>query len=648
MKYFNNTGSGGNYMQLEEELNSNSQSDMEAALSEDSEKSVTAVDISQLILELKALKEDNQLLKSEFESFKEILDTKDKLQEESRKLEQKSRFLKLQQDKTRESIDRESKENEERWKELEARYQARLESKTKGLYDEIAYLTSEREELEKEVRDLRAKRNNYDSILKDYELLKEDYSKIKLENSTIKETQEVFERKKDTISKLEEFDSLSSRHKRLQEEYAKLQAETDAYKSQIRNLEGKVKALEGENRILDQRYAMYISRLRQIEEREKQNGKGSLSISEDIKNIINEEKAVMKNQKHFRQISDKEFFEHLKKYIGKLDFNYEDKTLKCFLAAIKSSKFTILKGYSGTGKSSLPKLVAGALGAHCEVIPVQPNWKTKYDLMGFYNHFTNKFMPTAFTKTLIKANVNKEKIFFIVLDEMNLARVEYYFSELNSKMYDNEKLLELFESGIVMKEDDELAQVIKEGNKIEIPDNVFFIGTINEDDSVNSISDKIYDRAQVVDFITLPDSTSAGDINKLVPEKSYTRYEDFILKDKDNIKEHHLDFIKVINGELRARFNQNWAYRSFNQMKVFNHVFIESYGGADIDSLDLLLVSKLIPKIKFSYNIGNKLESLEKAITQKFKELKPNISDTELKKYDIFKQFDSIEKEFED
>jgi len=196
------------------------------------------------------------------------------------------------------------------------------------------------------------------------------------------------------------------------------------------------------------------------------------------------------------------------------------RTLHAFHTALKIqeiSPLTLLAGISGTGKSLLPRLYAKCMGMHFLNLPVQPEWSSPQDLFGFYNHIEHRFKATPLARAMVQFDrFNREdwelgednpplddQVLLVLLDEMNLARVEYYFSELLSRL-ETRRSLDTTDPG--------------ERQKVEIPleighgfrgrsslslypgENVLFTGTMNEDESTMSLSDKVLDRATVLRF----------------------------------------------------------------------------------------------------------------------------------------------------
>ncbi|WP_162596048.1 AAA family ATPase, partial [Bacillus sp. CGMCC 1.16541] len=107
-------------------------------------------------------------------------------------------------------------------------------------------------------------------------------------------------------------------------------------------------------------------------------------------------------------------------------YRYEEKTLRQLLLALMTEQMIILSGPSGTGKTTIVKQLASIINAKYEIIPVQPSWTDKQDLLGFYNPIRKLYVPSAFLDCLIEAKQNEDQLYFICLDEMNLAQIEYY------------------------------------------------------------------------------------------------------------------------------------------------------------------------------------------------------------------------------
>lgn len=207
-------------------------------------------------------------------------------------------------------------------------------------------------------------------------------------------------------------------------------------------------------------------------------------------------------------VSDEAVREHLdgiQSYIKYKGFAYPAGLIENFYLSLKTKPFVILAGVSGTGKTKLIKLFAEAMGATTEngqftLIPVRPDWSDPSDLIG-YSDLSGKFRPGRVTEVLLEASLNPYKPYFICLDEMNLARVEHYFSDMLSILETQE-----WRDGRIVTDPiihgnslalDENQEVY--GN-LSIPENVYLIGTVNMDETTHPFSKKVLDRANTIEF----------------------------------------------------------------------------------------------------------------------------------------------------
>lgn len=196
---------------------------------------------------------------------------------------------------------------------------------------------------------------------------------------------------------------------------------------------------------------------------------------------------------------------------------YEKSTVRCFMNALRTQQLIILWGRPGTGKTSLPRGIAEALGAECVRVQVQSNWTDNQDLLGFYNIVEKRYVPTQFLEALVRARNNPNRLYLILLDEMNLSNVEYYFSEmLNVFTWDEAYTLHLYPKKNLedLKREREKAQE-KDISLLDfklqemmndytpdfaIPPNVRFVGTLNADATTKPISPKVIDRSCLIEL----------------------------------------------------------------------------------------------------------------------------------------------------
>ncbi|MEY1676077.1 McrB family protein [Gordonia sp. ABKF26] len=196
-------------------------------------------------------------------------------------------------------------------------------------------------------------------------------------------------------------------------------------------------------------------------------------------------------------------------YIAGTGFTFDPWQVATFVTAIRTKPFLILAGISGTGKTKLPQLIAQATGAEAVIVPVRPDWTDSSDLLG-YERLNSEFVPGHLLKLCERAIRTPETQFFMVLDEMNVARVEYYFAEVLSVM-ENRR----WENGVIVTEPLNLSAPNQDGvdwSSIYLPANVSIIGTVNMDETTHGFSKKVLDRAFVLELsqVDLADYVSTG------------------------------------------------------------------------------------------------------------------------------------------
>lgn len=304
-------------------------------------------------------------------------------------------------------------------------------------------------------------------------------------------------------------------------------------------------------------------------------------------------------------------------YITSQGYTYNKSLIKNIYLSLKTKPFLILSGISGTGKSKIIELFARALGATAEnkrfnLIPVKPDWSDSTDLLG-YRNIEGHFIPGIITKICKEAMENKNLPYFIVLDEMNLARVEYYFSDILSLMETrrvNEEG-EIITNNLLNKDmlestDDEA--FIKYGN-VYIPENVYIIGTVNMDETTFPFSRKVLDRANTIEFNKVNLNYDFDSLfNKT--EEARVLHNDFLksrfLKIKD-CSEHKETALKTINelikiNNILEKYNFHFAYRVRDEIVFYMIYAREEELLTFHEALDNCIVQKILPKINGSSN----------------------------------------------
>ena len=339
----------------------------------------------------------------------------------------------------------------------------------------------------------------------------------------------------------------------------------------------------------------------------------------------------------------KELTDYVWSYLWqKKGLQYDPSVVARFLDSLHTEQLTILWGEPGSGKTSLPQAVAEAIGAECRPIAVQPSWSDNHDLLGYYNALEDRYISTPFLESLVEANQHPDKLYLVVLDEMNLAHVEYYFSEVLSAMTRDDRaltlygqtqnanlirLLELDEQGITAdncKEAKDICMKQLYPGKFRIPDNVRFIGTINMDETTKSLSPKVVDRSyairvgvlhnhareelqEEVDALPKPGSCTipADNFRPQNPASLAGESLDEDLKARFTAKKREIQEIVALFQDISAVSNRFYHY--IDQILLWN---------PDID-VDWLIFDKILSAVRFDKSNVEDAEELEENLESK-------------------------------
>lgn len=278
---------------------------------------------------------------------------------------------------------------------------------------------------------------------------------------------------------------------------------------------------------------------------------------------------------------------------SKLKLYYDHKIIRAFFAGMASSKTMILEGISGTGKTSLPYAMGKFFGKDADIIAVQPSWRDRAEMIGYLNEFTKRFNETDFLKAIYETTY-RDDICIIVLDEMNLARVEYYFAELLSllEMPDQDAWL----IDIVPDSQPGDPKNLQNG-KILLPQNVWFIGTANKDDSTFTITDKVYDRATPIEINTKSSFIDAPPTDGVVLSYDYIydlfqtaqREHPLSLKAQENLEK--------LDNFITKNFKVTFGNRIMKQIRAFVPIYV-ACGGTEYEGLDFMVARKILRKFE--------------------------------------------------
>jgi len=364
------------------------------------------------------------------------------------------------------------------------------------LKDEIAQLQQEKSKLEDELLTLRAERGLLLAA-------REDMATLMSRSAQVQQELEALQR---------ELEQLPTSHLELKQEIEQLQAVKFGIREELPALRREVTTARDELSDMAARKAaleVEIERLRG----EAPDGTSGEDELDDLRRRPLCLPAVAGSARPTQQERDAlgDVIQHLKD----LNLKYNDRTIRAFHTSLKIndiSQVTVLAGVSGTGKSLLPRRYAEAMGLHFLQIAVEPRWDSPQDLLGFYNYVEKRYRGTELARALVHLDPFRtsglaqeplgDHMLLVLLDEMNLARVEYYFSEFLSRLEVRPRFTDVMNEA---RRRDACMPVDIRGRKqraVELfpSHNILFAGTMNDDESTQALSDKVLDRGNVMQF----------------------------------------------------------------------------------------------------------------------------------------------------
>lgn len=300
---------------------------------------------------------------------------------------------------------------------------------------------------------------------------------------------------------------------------------------------------------------------------------------------------------------------------SQLHLYYTKEIIARFFAGMATSKVLILEGISGTGKTSLPYAIGKFFNKETSIISVQPSWRDRAELLGYLNEFTKKFNETDFLKAVYQAGYS-DKPNFIVLDEMNLARIEYYFAEFLSVMEMPD--VHEWKIDLVPASEPSDPKLLING-KLFINQNTWFIGTANKDDSTFTITDKVYDRATPIVINNKAELIDCDYTNNV--QMTFDYLDELFKKAQAEItmSTKVMDSFKKVDEYIQQNFKIAFGNRIMKQIKLFVPVYV-ACGFTEVQGLDYMLANKILRKFE-SLNLSflhNELDGLIELLDKLF------------------------------
>lgn len=310
-------------------------------------------------------------------------------------------------------------------------------------------------------------------------------------------------------------------------------------------------------------------------------------------------------------LSTKETVQQIKNYIAYKGFSYEEGLIENFYLSLKSKPFVILAGTSGTGKTRLVKLFAEAIGAtnangRYQMVSVRPDWSDSTDLFGHVD-LNGHFLPGTIIDFVKRAQDDADHPYILCLDEMNLARVEYYLSDILSVI----ETRELTDSGSISSDPlvpanyfgSDQDAIMRYGT-LPFPENMYIVGTVNMDETTFPFSKKVLDRANTIEFSyvdLLPDDIPLDTVSPLELSNSFLKSKYLLLKqcqDVDTVNRYCAE-LKSINEILKLA-NAHVGYRVRDEIVFYLLNNKEAALVSETVALDYEIMQKILPRIQGS------------------------------------------------
>lgn len=561
-----------------------------------------------LLKELHARKEnDNKALQKQ---KLDLVEQESALKLAQTELEETKAQLDIQNDVLKSHIHRQF---EAKLTQLAAENKALIESKRKAI-DEIDRMAQENAQFEDLKRQLT--NDGINNVQEELNRLRQKNRELKhelserYEDGLIEDNQRLEERLDDTLSQLED----------LKASYAQAQSElnnTRLSALERQNLLQEKRILEEHKRVLNISIEQLKSQIDDLEDAQK----GALpfallsDMDEKFSSLASGLQAVP---------SLEEFSNLMRARIANQGLYYTNKDIRLFIAGLSMSKLHILQGISGTGKTSLARAFAKAINnppdndneLYCEVIRVQAGWRDREDLLGHYNAFEKKFYAKEALQALYRAQQPRfqNTLQIILLDEMNLSQPEQYFADFLSLL----ETSDIAKINLLDSSHHDAPLLFKNGRTLEIPKNVWFIGTANHDETTKEFADKTYDRAHVMEIHRSEKLT----FDNTVDNTQYS-YSSLIERFEQAITKHQSDVDDIFELLLESELQKNllkikvsWGNRLQNQARKFIPVYM-ACGGTMAEALDHLLATKVfrIGKVCGRYDTrSDKIEDINDSL----------------------------------
>lgn len=495
-----------------------------------------------------------------------------------------------------------------------------------SLNHQIQQLQTKSQQLEQRTVELELLRATYDGLFSEKQSFEKRVNQLKPEIDRLEaEKQRILQAIQQNQQEYQQIEELRQRLRSVQFEIADKEAQLRELERAIQHLNSIKAGLEENNARLKQEQEKLQDEIRRLNG-EIENLQNSATVAlGSLKEPLWEKLPSQTWSVNSPYLGEQYFLEGFVRYIQSQGLTFPKRVIHAFHTSLKVqdiSALVILAGISGTGKSELPQRYADYIGAQLLTLAVQPRWDSPQDLQGFYNYVERKFKPTALMRGLYQYKhqlANEDRLVIVVLDEMNLARVEYYFSDFLSKLETRRSCstyLEIDVGSLQLKEEE---------RRLKIPQQFLFVGTMNEDETTQSLSDKVLDRANVLTFgkpqeLQLRQQSQTQNFNgRPSGYLTYSNFQNWTKKPESNsevVKEVRQYLVRA--NQVMEKMGHPFAHRVYQAIIQY----IVNYPMVDSGNFKLALADqfgqKLLPKLRgvMIDEFHEELEELQQIITE--------------------------------
>ena len=493
-----------------------------------------------------------------------------------------------------------------------------LENQRHLLVQSMEKLEKEKAEIEKEIKALGKENEDSKNALKEIE---KELKKFEKEEKKLTDAIEKGNKK---------LNEIEDDHKKLEKAIKEAKDSLNATENKAESLEKEIKEMEK------------VRKQKEEEVTSLDNTKTDLSarietLSEELNSagILPREAFDSLNQPFIEKpgssradLTEKDALTALYRLTANSGFELPKRLQNAFHTSLKTSDIsclTVMAGVSGTGKSAFPKLYCQSMGLHFLPLAVEPRWDSPQDLFGFLNYMEKRFEPTPLGRALVQFNDSphfsenaklNDQVLLVLLDEMNLARIEYYFSEFLSKLemrrnvnIDNSLAdYRMVSTEIYAGNQGDEERGIKKSDPIYLyaGSNVLFVGTMNEDETTQSLSDKVIDRANVL-YFGKPDKLK-NQKQEVIDEQAnwapikVNNWEKWIVEPNNRTINNIEEIGNLLNGinDTLAKMGRPFGWRTYKAMMSYiaNHPDVNIHNNSGMGPLSDQVAMRVMPKLR--------------------------------------------------